>query len=292
MKDDHVIFGGHLVAFLDLLGQSEELEKFNTIEWWKQSEEVLHLIKESYGKVLHLRKDFAECIDDLAKPSTEEELGRKIPPHFTETWDEVNSNKIIYKYISDSIIISVPLKINKGILPLRSIMNVLCCCAFNMLSTQMRGIFYRGGIEIGPCLYDSQLSELYGSALSKASKYEKEADYPRIIVGKILINYLDSCIKSADPALHSVNSILAQNCLSVISEDMDGQYIIDYLGEGLRKLVIAEDTTFFIKSGVESIEANIKLHKDDAEKRSKYERLKEYYKSKVDVWGAEIINFQ
>lgn len=291
MKNDNVIYGGHLVAFIDLLGQSTKLKKFNTIKWWEQSDEVFHLIKETYGNVLHFREEFSEFIDNYAKPSTEEDLGQKIPSHFKETWDEISDNKITYKYISDSIIISLPLEIHKGVIPLRSIMGVLGGCAASMLFTQKRGIFFRGGIDVGPCIYDPNLHDLYGSALNEAFIYEKKADYPRIIVGKFLMNYLDSCTKNTDPTLHEVNSRLANSCLSVISEDTDGQYIIDYLGAGFKDLTSLADLPFFIKSAVKSIEANIELYKDDTKIRSKYERLKEYYKAKVDVWGTKIINF-
>jgi hypothetical protein len=96
----------------------------------------------------------------------------------------------------------------------------------------------RGGIEIA---WGTELrpGELYGPAIARSYELESEvAQYPRIVVGARMIEFLNTvaAIPPKDkPSQYS--STLAKMCLQMLVRDIDGQWMIHYLGESFQKAV-------------------------------------------------------
>ncbi len=88
----------------------------------------------------------------------------------------------------------------------------------------------RGGIEIGPCIFNSESQEVYGSALNDAVRYEKEADWIRILIGPELVRYLNECVNLPPSSItYQINCQTALRCLTLITQDESGRYFLDYL---------------------------------------------------------------
>jgi hypothetical protein len=188
-SEDKLYFGGHLVAFLDILGQSDKLAELKKHEWWNIDENTISSLQNTYGRVLKFRKIFNGFLAKFCKPSALDAVFQEISdPDELKLWNQFSQERILTKGISDSLIMTLPLLLTNGLAPLKSIYGVLGACGSSMLASLNYNFAFRGGIEIGPCIFDQRSSEVYGSALNDAVRYEKEADWPRIVVGSALIS--------------------------------------------------------------------------------------------------------
>jgi hypothetical protein len=96
----------------------------------------------------------------------------------------------------------------------------------------------RGGIEIA---WGTELrpGELYGPAIARSYELESEvAQYPRIAVGARMIEFLKTTA-ALEPKdnFYRYSSMLAQKCLQMLIRDIDGQWMIHYLGEAFQEVV-------------------------------------------------------
>lgn len=94
------------------------------------------------------------------------------------------------------------------------------------------GIDVAWGVEISP-------GELYGAALVRTYELEsKIAQYPRIVVGRAMYNYLQSQIENDQQDVYAqANKEIAKLCLSLLLEDVDGALMIHYLGNKFQAAV-------------------------------------------------------
>jgi len=142
---------------------------------------------------------------------------------------------------------------------------------------------FRGAIEIGVAARFPQ-ADLYGPALAKVHDLEsKVAQYPRIIVGPTLIDYLNAQVRKPENDLPSrVNRGLAKLCLSLLSEDADGLWIIDYLGQAFTDLGRQEGWQEIRKMAFSFVLGEFeRFRREDPDKLGKrYERLVAYYCSR------------
>ena len=89
------------------------------------------------------------------------------------------------------------------------------------------GTFFRGGIEIGAGIELSD-GDLYGPVLNNVHQLEeKVANYPRVVIGKRLDNFIHSEGQPVDIE-YFPNSALANArdiCKGLVCQDNDGQII-------------------------------------------------------------------
>jgi len=237
-REDKLYFGGHIVAFIDILGQSAKLSKLKKSKWWEFNQETLTALQETYWRVLRFREIFNGFLSRFCRPSVLDTIFQELSdPSKQETWNHFDQSRILVKGMSDSLVITFPLKVTNGLIPVKSIYGVLVACASSMLVSLNYRFAIRGAVEIGPCVYDPRSYEVYGSALNDSVYYEKEADWPRILVGAELVKYLEECTNlPKEPIAFSINSAEAHQCLSLLAQDAASLYYIDYLGTGFKKL--------------------------------------------------------
>ena len=126
--------------------------------------------------------------------------------------------------------------------------------------------------DLSDVLFNSETDEVYGSALSIAYELEKEADWPRLLVDSELVR-VARIYADKTGAENALNATMAQQCLSLIAQDDDGQFILDYLGPNIRKLYgipapITDKAKKFILSQVS----------EHSKLLYKYEKVQEYFK--------------
>ena len=272
-------FGGHLVAFVDILGQSERLEKIKETKWWELQEPTRVALCETYGRVRKFRKTFSNFLTSFVKTSPFDEAFRYIlGGEELKIWDQFGQNRIMTKGLSDSFILNFPLIPSNGLLPLKSVYGVLGACASSMLCSLNYGFAVRGAIEIGPCIFDSTTDEVYGTALSDAVKYEKQANWPRILIGPNLIAYLEKCLElSQKTIINQVNISDAELCLKIVSRDKVGLNFLDYLSPDLLVLFKPDNKDKIIKGAVTFIKRQIIENKEQPIIKGKYEMLRAYF---------------
>jgi hypothetical protein len=278
-KVHDLYFGGHLVAFIDILGQSDRLEKLKETRWWELQEPTIFALRETYGRVRKFRKIFSSFLTPFVKPSPFDDLFQNIlGGEELRIWDQFGSNRIMTKGLSDSFILNFPLVPSNGLLPLKSVYGALGACASSMLSSLNYGFAVRGAIEIGPCIFDSETDEVYGTALSDAVKYEKLADWPRILIGPNLVAYLEKCAElSQETMINQINTKCASLCLKIVSRDEAGLNFLDYLSPHLLGLFKPNNKDKIIKGAVTFIKRQITEHIERPTVKDKYEMLRAYF---------------
>ena len=282
-KKDELYFGGHLVAFLDILGQSANLSGLKKTKWWELDKGTISALQDTYGRVLRFRKIFNGFLLKFCRPSVLDSVFEAAAsPEQLNVWNPFDQSRILKNDISDSIIMILPLMLTSGLAPLKSIYGVLGACASSMLASLNYSFAFRGAVEIGPCVFDPRTNEVYGSALNDVVRYEKEACWPRVIVGPELLNYLVSCTKlPEEPVSNRINKSTAQLCLSLITKDDSEVHFIDFMGDGFKQLQKHEDTDKMFEGASKFINSQIQHYGSTHHIGSKYSKLKEYFEPKL-----------
>ncbi len=187
---DNLTFSYYLVVFIDLLGQRETLRKITSLPTNEsEKEEFILLIKESLGCVDFLRELFQSYFQAY---SAEDINDYNVPPEHRELFLASLKSEAYYYGISDSIVIAVPLtNKNDNCTAANGIFSALLATCGIGVAALSSEIVMRAGIDVGIATQIDD-KEIYGPALERAHHLESRlAEYPRFIVGKELIEYLD-----------------------------------------------------------------------------------------------------
>lgn len=227
----------YLVAFLDVLGQKEV---FNKLYHIKSGNEIGYALEEEIsGNLLYLEKLRDIIKEYFINYRSEEPSQISVDPSSKEQFDEMRRMEIYFQFFSDSIIAFVPLEFRSFYsVRVDSVWGVLGGCCAAVLWSLAHSHAIRGGIEIS---WGTRLSsgEVYGPVLNKTFYLESEvAKNPRIIVGKKLYDFLnalsDKIPQHRDQTQMDIGYCKKRgdDCLKLISDDLDSKRILDYLGAG------------------------------------------------------------
>ena len=148
----------------------------------------------------------------------------------------------------------------------------------------------RGGIDIGTGM-EINPNDLYGPVITKIYELEsKTAQYPRIIVGDELINYLRSLERSEEKGEKSeFERKVARICLNLIMDDIDGFPAIDFLGDGIYQFFCPDSYQLFPMAHQFVVEQSEESKKKRNTTLSfRYSQLLNYFEAKKDRWVNEI----
>lgn len=146
----------------------------------------------------------------------------------------------------------------------------------------------RGGLEVG---WGTTLmpSEVYGAGLVRAYKLESEiAEYPRVVMGSEILEYLDVVQRQHPTTLFGRNAIqTVEHCKRFLVRDNDGQFMLDFLGDAFREVAsrvpgIEEtigDAYAFVRGTYDQFEAE-----GPPKLAGRYQRLKEYMEGRLEQW--------
>ncbi len=257
----------YVVSFIDILGQKNELKNLNNEDL--SNNEAKKIIDATYGNVKKLRKNVRDAFDGL-----NEHMNKGV---------YLNSNKIKINAFSDFVISYVSLRDDIKKIPMIGIYRLLLANSSAFLVMLSNKIALRGAIDIGRGLEHklNKCDELYGAALSNPYTLEsKVAKYPRIVIGKRLNDYIYNVANNTSFTESGKENVrFANECLSFINQDTDGEYILDYLYvfsehlEGFNNIYsLAKD---FISKQL------IKFNNEyEMEEYRKYRSIKKYFDSK------------
>lgn len=280
----------HFIAYLDILGQSEELLKLDRLPSTPQEKikaaEILH---NTAGYVMCLRKYFWQYYKATSRPTG---ILNSLPDDQRELAKSMRKIKAEWKGFSDSITIDVPLdNIDDHCTSINSIYaSLFAICGISLLALAYKKPL-RGGIDIGIATPIAR-KEIYGPAIVKAIKLEsKKADYPRILVGESIWDYLTLIEKqNARTFQGQVAQKHANESKSFITTDEDGCRILDIIGQGVHGFV-NQIRPELIKDGYKFVidaQKTYKASNDTLFKR--YTRLRKYMESRLHIWGIQAIN--
>lgn len=288
-----LLFQFYLVGFFDILGQRESLRKITQLPSdEKENLQFIDLIKKSYGKVFSIRKAFQTYFDAAINQPPNVSL---VSPENREEF--LASQKVnIHSYgLSDSFIIAVPLMSeDENCTAINGVNSAFVAVGGIGLMALSTGIVVRAGLDVGiASLIDEK--EIYGPALERAFKLESElAEYPRFLVGKELITYLN-WVENQKPKtrLGLCAKNMAKFCREMIVQDTDGRFMLDFLGNPVRDLLKdaygdsdAKDTAKVAYNFVVS-QYQKYIEQSDDRLAACYFKLLSYFQSRKSVWGIE-----
>lgn len=281
------MFGPHVVALIDFLGQSNQLARWDCVpSTVGKVDEWVKAVRESMGRVLTWREEFDKRFSQYEKSldAYEQDFSTGAPAEKVKQFNEFRQTTLHHQHFSDTLIFYSPLQNEHGYWQVSNLAGFFVVCGTLFLGSLTTSTPLRGAIEVG-MLSRFPTGDPYGPGLAKAHYLEsKVADYPRIVVGPTLLSYLDWLQNHPDrDAPAQANRVVASQCRDHITQDADGQWIVDYLNDtfadaggnpvGWRKIqteayasVRAELARFYN-------EGNDKLVK-------RYERLDAYFRSR------------
>ncbi len=285
---NNILIYNYVVTFVDLLGQKaafEQSPKILTPDVNRAS--LTQTLRQTLGKVqtVHsLFKSFHRSYQNSNPPWLQElSLEKK------EEYAKLQGSPVYSQYFSDSIIFYASLVNSEGQINLRSIAEMLSAITICMRVSFAKGIFFRGGIEIGWATVEPKIG-IYGNVLNEAYKLEsKVAQYPRIVIGDELLKFIELNNQiEKNNAVEKFNTELARRCKLLFCEDTDGRIIIDFLGNGIQNFLSPERTTGhpfqgkfheYIKDGFEQVASEYEHFKKEKNTKLafRYQLLMDYY---------------
>ena len=159
--------------------------------------------------------------------------------------------------------------------------------SMQMLAFLGAGVPVRGAIELG---WGTHIEEdsIYGTMLHRAFRLEKEAGYPRIIIGQNLLNYILPLAthpqQGVSDEVARIAKRIGKEALSQIIEDDDGELVLNYL----RKESYAANEDPFnksVKSAKEFIRSEIARRRQSRETKlmGNYCKLRRFFQ-RCNAW--------
>lgn len=235
MADDTLHLCDYAVAFIDLLGQRAAMPERHLPP---NKDEALAIVKKSVGRIIGTQKLFEDFYNSYTSPK---QSYSKLPPSIQRTLPEMSPAQLRWQYFSDGLVVYVPLGSGLVASPVNSILGLLLASGMLCLLGLAAGSPIRAGIDAAWAV-EYRPNELYGSALAYAYKLESEiAQWPRVVVGEGLVGYLQHYATDGDNSISSqFRREMGSICLKLLAVDIDGNHIIDYLGQEYRK--VTKDT--------------------------------------------------
>jgi len=279
----------YVVTFIDVLGQKNEFKGINSIPADEESEKKL---KMAHKETVIFIETFRKCFSDIFKTYIEDKKPKvKVPEDKKEKFNELRRVVLKHKRFSDSIQAFVPLETEKFHLnAVNGVFGILAACGGMMLITLSQGKAFRAGIDLG---LGTELSngEVYGPALFKAYELEDNvAEYPRIVIGDDFIGYLGSLLQKQkqcdDQDEEDIEACqkMASICRNMIVTDLDGRWILDYLGKEFREKVLDKMQMFeeAFENAFKFVESEFvrRQRKRDSKLAKRYFLLYTYFKAR------------
>ena len=274
---EQVNYGQHVVAMIDLLGQSKMysgLEAFQrehppgTVEF---REKLIEFIRAIDG--------FKDSVDAFLNIRRNPETPANLPEEAKEFYEKAKSEITKVQRFSDGIMAYVPLMDNDNAIPITSVMTILSCLGSTMLVQFAKGNPIRAGIGLGGAAEIDE-GELFGPAIGYAHEMEsKKAIFPRAAVHPNVIEYLNSFDELEDDKSHegSYKYEMAKLCKSMIVRDKDGVFILDFLGEALWDYVFQGGDQELVNLAFEFIKEQKDLYHKEKKIFKKYKYSYNYF---------------
>lgn len=236
----HVYAGYYVAALIDILGQQEELERIRSLASSpEQKSEVEQLAGRCCQRLKLVRDLFTKgCAIKKTNPPQMFDLSDEQQTQL----DTINTfEPAKFQGFGDTVIAYTTVKNRDDKLTVQAVDAFLGGCALTMLTCLSERLPIRGAIDVD-FGFDCFESEIYGPVLQSVHKMEDAiAEYPRIIVGGGLINYLSrfpTNPPNADLA-DRFNARITAFCKEAIVPDIDGVQILDYAGSAVHQRLSA-----------------------------------------------------
>jgi hypothetical protein len=279
---DTLQIGNYVVSFIDLLGQKAALEGQGLLPEPKTEEDhrkLLQILKASIGSIAALQKHASQFLS-ASEAKIESPMRALLPEAQQSFWDEIFQRKIITQRWSDGVMHFICLGDDEIKCPMNGVEYLLYQAGMLCLIGLATKRPIRGAIEIAWGV-ELEPGELYGAAVARAYELEsKVADYPRIVIGPKMIEFLHLQARNPHTEKHDqVSKNFALNCLNMLVQDADGHWIFDYLGAAFSSSVSHEHHQPLYEKGLNFIHEQLAQHRknQDTKLAFRYVHLLQYF---------------
>jgi hypothetical protein len=280
----------YVLAFIDILGQKQELNKLNQDSL--SHKETQKIFQKTAGKVLDLRdelnKNFEE-FESFIHLEHKQEFKKEILPF----------NKLQISSLSDLItgFTSLEKRDNPMFLYSLALEGFLLSVGFTFINLLAKDIKVRGAIDIGVAVKVDQ-NEIYGQPLNWAYHLESNvADYPRILISGRTIKFLQNSYEKLNKELNTKyykysqsvayedfepnfnKNYLNEKVSKLIAQDKDGNYILNYLGSAFIKHIKRGKAEQTVINAYKNLQVEFNKHQINSNTKlmSRYEKAIEYF---------------
>jgi hypothetical protein len=238
MRKKELITFNYCGCFIDLSGQMNEYKDQGLVPQFvtKEEREAFNKkIKRTIGSIIKLQKDAENFMNALSRPSRRKD---NLPQHLHDTYDQMMRCNVKSQRWSDGLVYFACLGDQDVRCPVNSPFNLFGLAGSMIFLGLARGQPIRGAIDISWGV-ELHHRELYGAVIAKAYELESNvAKYPRIIVSDRTIRYLETYRQIQDNDVYSMcNRQLAEMCINMLTEDVDGFVMINYLGDAFKEYI-------------------------------------------------------
>ncbi len=288
MKGD-LSFQYYLVLFIDLLGQREQLRALRGIPATAEERApFIDRIRQSFGRVIALRDGF----DNLFKNArTYRPRAKLVAPELRDQFlDAMAFPETEFYGMSDSLVVAVPLRgQDENCRGMNGVHQALVAAAGMMVIMLAGEVVFRGGMDVGVgAPIDGK--EIYGPCLERAVWLEERvAEYPRIVVGGELINYLTSVSQQTCQTIKGqIARENAQRCLKMIVQDTDKKPMLDFLGATVKESVGGAVNSQIVQQAYDFVVTEVGRFREQGDRKlaGRYARLLKYMDARCGLWGV------
>lgn len=241
------VLQAYVTAFLDLLGWSSLLRELDAVpDFAADAARVNAVIQKPILDLDRTRLAVEGIL--LGRVADPEEVNARaalLPPETRKLFLESHDLRYILQGLGDCFIVSTPYEgsASKG---MSAIKGLVAQVGFTMLLMLAQGVPIRGAIEIGMGTeyrpHGGGDRQLIGSSIAKAYGLEqKEADFPRILVGPELHKLIvDQSLTPPESEDKRIAGGLADLVLRMLHAEDDGSVSVDYLCPDVKDLLGAE----------------------------------------------------
>ena len=283
-----VELGYWAVAFVDLLGQGDQMRSVSNLLEQGEEEQAIAGMKEIY----FAHKDLYESFEENYESFSSKELSISLPPNINKADIQyLKRNQMQMQRFSDALMFFVPLREDEQNLPLYGISSMLSSVGILLPIFLAKERPFRCGVDIGFGIEIKQ-GELCGPAIMHAHELEsKIAQYPRIVIGESLLRYLQDSVNV--PSAESTpdqraTSTLAKRLLTQFIKDTDGQIILHYLGKEFLSSLPSHSTTHVMQAAFGFAMGEQQKHRGlkNTKLAFRYTHLCNYFAAHEENWRA------
>lgn len=279
-----------VVAFVDLLGQGDKMREVSRlINSGKEGEAV-----EGMKKIFFDHKHFYEAFHGSLISNQQIQINPPIPlpPIISdEEYQAVFRRNLKMQMFSDSAMFYLPLVEDGKNQPLFGVNTLLSVLGIQMLSFLAQGRPFRCGIDVG---FGMEMDEgkLIGPAVLHAYELEnKRAQYPRVVVGEGLVEYLENIqsvgLQKGTAVQAHASKSLARIGLGTLATDIDGETILNYLGSEFLSKLPVEKINPIISAAYQFVDREQARHRKqkNAKLAVRYACLETYFATQTKLDG-------
>lgn len=279
---DNLAAFNYCISFIDLLGQRDAARGQGLLPIIKSEADdsvFRSILRDNIGPTLQLQQD-VEAMVKAVSGNPDSPRRMSLSEKERAVYDEMQLKRVKTQYWSDGFVRFVCLGDQAIKYPLNGITEIFQFSGYFCLLGLARRHPVRGAIDIA---WGVELphSGLYGPVVANAYELESEvAQYPRIVVGQRVVDFLEAHLaNTSDDPFGRVNRIWAELCRGMLFKDVDGYWIVHYLGDAFQVSVTNTTHSYWHDKARTFVVEQLEEHRKSLDKKLafRYSQLLHYF---------------